>query len=186
LESTFLPPASGAVKLNPRARNTIKPILITQVRDFSEDFVIRGEADVRVENSVLKSLGGRGKWVAISSITDDKRRVIYRQMRGLGGVAGFSSESIELDYDSRVELKITKSALNSEFYQCRLEVRSIYWWEIFWIHWRHPDTAHRTATRIAIISFIIAFVFGLPSNVSGWIDFLKWAYRSVFYHSGCG
>lgn len=105
-------------------------------------------ATVRVANAALKSLGGRRSWVQIKN--NDNKRTIYRMARGAGS-RQLGVNSIELDYDSELELGFDKNNRSS----CKLEISNSLFSESMG-HWLHPDYTHRLPIQIAILSFLIS------------------------------
>ena len=134
---------------------------ITQVRNFSKEHDYTTAA-CRLHNHLLNSPFRRNHWVCIEKVDSSER--IFRQPKGLVA-AGFTQESLELDYDSRLELGISGDQQDGGFIACDLTIRQTSWFES-WIlaNWHHPDHTHRVASRYAL--------FGLGLGALGFLNSL--------------
>ncbi|MDP2360628.1 MAG: hypothetical protein Q8O14_07730 [bacterium] len=104
---------------------------------------------VRVANTVLQELGGRGKWLKISN----SNRRIYRQCYGGGNVSGLSADTIELDYDGLSELGLVKN--------CGREIVKLLPVSSFIGQLNHPDDKHRWVIRVSILAIIMGIIISL-------------------------
>lgn len=132
-------------------------IKIEKLRSFTNDYDNNASCVVRVFNKNLKPLGGRHAWVKLS--TDSHS--IYRMAKAGRSSPGFSKNSIELDYDSLLELNATTS--NGEvdedgFYPCDLTISSTNKLEFIKAYWNHPDHGYRISLQISMISMFLGIV----------------------------
>lgn len=80
---------------------------------------------------------------------------IYRIALGAKSSPGFTRRSIELDYDSHLELgrneEFQKKCENN-FYPCALKVEKANFFGKFIAHWKHPDPGYRVPMQLSIRS----------------------------------
>jgi len=120
-------------------------------RSFTSDYDYMSFSVVRVHSRVLKGLGGRNTWVKLSN----SERSIYRLALGAKPATGFIKKSIEIDYDSCVELDCVSSTVKDEnsFYSCDLKIEKANFFGQFIAHWKHPNPAYRVPMQVSILSF---------------------------------
>jgi len=138
---------------------------INKSRGFSSEYDYSAFSVVRVHSKVLKKLGGRYTWVKISQ----GDACIYRLALGGKSSTGFTMESIEIDYDSCVELDALSNAEKDEngFYPCLFKIERAELFGKFIAHWKHPNPAYRVPMQLGIVSFslgCIGFALGLMSH----------------------
>jgi hypothetical protein len=136
---------------------------ISHVKNFSKDHDFLGPF-CRIHTSLLNSELKRRDWVCIVNNANGQK--IFRQARGLS-VQGFTKQSIEIDYDSRVDLGIDGDRDDNGFIQCDLSVRRASLIESFFTaNWKHPDYTHMVSYRLALIGCflgILGLVLGMLS-----------------------
>ena len=128
-------------------------ISVVRARDYSRDQDYDAFTVVRLFNGHIRSLGGRHAWVKIC--TDNKR--IYRRIRG-GANLGLAGDSIELDYDSRLELGIESPRGEDGFHPCSVVISPASFFGKIMAHWQNPNIEYRVSYRLAILSVVLGFV----------------------------
>ncbi|MCK4742890.1 MAG: hypothetical protein KAT25_03645 [Sulfuriflexus sp.] len=138
---------------------------IVKRREFTSSYDYAAFSVVRVHSTILKKLGGRNTWVKICG----SDRCIYRLARGGRPAAGFNAGSIELDYDSCVELEVIGNAQKDEndFYSCSLTLEKSNFMGKFSAHWKHPNPAYRVPMQLSIIGFTLGII-GLALGIMGY------------------
>ncbi len=136
---------------------------ISRVRNFSRDRDF-DEPVVRVFNTVLEPLGGRGTWVSIRG----NGKSIFRRALGSGATPGMTAETIELDYDARRDLGIDDRAEDGG-YICELSLQRASLGGRVHAHWHHPHNEYRAAFQIALIGLVLG-VIGLFLGIAGLIS----------------
>jgi hypothetical protein len=134
-------------------------IEISKQRSFTNDYDNNSLSLVRVFNKNLKPLGGRHSWVKLTAGT----KCIYRTIKAGKSSPGFSSNAIELDYDSLRELDLVASNRTSDdegFYPCNLTISPTNILDVFKAYWNHPEQGYRISLRISMVSLLLG-VLGL-------------------------
>jgi hypothetical protein len=133
-----------------------QPISIVQQRKFSNASDYDAFSAVRLGNGCVTSLGGRNTWVRIDSAAG---RSAYRMIRGVGSMAGFPADAIEIDYETSMSLGIPRGTANPlGFYPCALSIRPATRWEIVRAHWNHPDHGYRFPLQISLVGLFLGVV----------------------------
>lgn len=92
---------------------------VTKVRDFTHEYDYAAFSVVRVNNNLVAELGGRNAWVRIWG----QYVPLIRRVRGAGDSPGLPKDAIELDYDSRHDLRATGERDSDGFHSCDLEIQ---------------------------------------------------------------
>ena len=127
---------------------------IARVRGFS------GERDydlfsvVRVNNTLLKELGGRYTWVAISG----NMNVIFRRATGAVPGIGLPIDAIELGYDSRSDLGISGERDEQNFYPCDLSISPAGALDRFRAHWSNPNVNYQVPFQLGMIGLALGAI----------------------------
>jgi len=125
----------------------------------SEDAGIQ-KGIVRLHNGNIGSRGsGRFyRWQPVVVENPNSKRTIVRFVMGSSPSHPIKAEnSIQLDYDAKLELDWTSSDLLNVYPASQL---TLYLW-----YWRHPDPGYRIAMRLGIISVVL----GLLGFVQGFL-----------------
>lgn len=139
---------------------------ISSYRRFSSEHDYMSFSVVRIHTSILKTLGGRNTWVKISS----SKSSIYRLALGAKPSKGFIKSSIEIDYDSCVELSCISADYKDEnnFYACSIKIEKAGFLGKFIAHWKHPNPAYRIPMQVSLLSFslgIAGLILGIGSFI---------------------
>ncbi len=99
---------------------------------------------------------------------------MFRTVRGCGQAPGFSRDSLELDYDTCMELNISSAAPlqgglvgQPPFYPCQLEVCWASRLEIIKAHWYHPNPSYRVPLQISLTLGLLSVALGVLGVVLG-------------------
>lgn len=126
---------------------------IDKCRVFSRDEDYRNFSVVRVNNDVLKSLGGRGAWIAI----EPAEQPVFRRVYG-AGPTGLAKSEIELDYDTRLELNVEINRDDKGYYPCKLDLRQATTFEVLLAHWNHPSPNYSMPLKLSLISVVLGLL----------------------------
>ena len=131
---------------------------ITKVRSFSNHDDNRSFSVVRVQTSVLDELGGRGHWIRIKN--PEKSVCIYRMVKASQPSQGFDKLSLEIDYDSKLELDLKDKSSPDErgFYSVNLHLSKASPVGVLLGHWKNPEPGYRLAFRISVLSLFLAIL----------------------------
>lgn len=131
---------------------------ISKVRPFSNHDDNRSFSVVRVQTSVLDELGGRGYWIRIKN--PEKNVCIYRMVKASQPSQGFDKSSLEIDYDSKLELDLKDKSSPDErdFYRVNLHLSKASPVGVLLGHWRNPEPGYRLAFRISVLSLFLAIL----------------------------
>ena len=161
--------------------NSRSPIIaLNKIRTYSDHSDHQSFSTVRLSSRNVHKLGGRNAYVRIQSKTGS----ICRQIQGIGNHAlechlsgdeisskqGFTSEAIEMDYDSRLDLGLVVESekLEYSFFACTITISPASVRDIFFLHWKHPNLAYRTPFQISIVSLFLG-ISGLILGAIGLI-----------------
>jgi hypothetical protein len=136
---------------------------IKKVRGFSSNHDYTAFSVIRIHSKVIKQLGGRNTWVKISHA--DKH--IYRMALGAKPSKGFTMESVELDYDSCLELECISNSEKDEtnFYPCSLTIQKAPFFGKLIAHWKHPNPGYRVPMQLSMVSFSLGLIGVLISII---------------------
>lgn len=141
--------------------------LISEHRRFTKEEDVERFAIVRVQNSLMKELGGRHKWVEIRN--QDSNKKIYRRLAGSGST-DLLKQQIELDYDSSIELglnenkRIERGETETQVslpYACNMSMHPVWRYNFFKkaiANWRHPDPAYSYPFKISLTMSAVALL----------------------------
>ena len=132
-------------------------IKIDKQRPFSNDYDKNSICLVRVYNKNLKKLGGRHSWVKLTAGT----KCIYRTVKAAKPMKGFNMSTIELDYDSLLELEMVSSKkLPDEdgFYPCKITLTPTNKLDALKAYWNHTEHGYRISLRISIVSLFLGLI----------------------------
>jgi len=139
---------------------------INTQRSFTAEQDYSSFSVVRVHSRILKELGGRNAWVKISN----NENCIYRIALGARSSTGFTTKSIEIDYDSHLELGQSsdfQSKCENGFYPCALKIQKAGCFGKVLAHWKHPDPGYRVPMQLGILGFLLGFI-GLVLGIMGY------------------
>ncbi len=139
-------------------------IEIEKIRGFSSEHDYAAFSVIRLHSKIIKAIGGRNTWVKISSESCH----VYRLALGAKASKGFTTKSIELDYDSCLELDSIAGIPPDEhgFYPCSLKIEKAPFVGKLIAHWKHPNPGYRVPLQISMISFFLGFIGFLIAIVS--------------------
>jgi hypothetical protein len=138
-------------------------VRITKCRDFSREDDRLAFSVVRVNNNVLKDFGGRRVWVTIST----GKLTIYRVALGAGR-RPLNKDAIELDYDSRLDLRISSERDGQGFCECDLLIKRSTFVERLRAHWSHPSLAYKVPLQLAALSLVISLLGASLTVITSW------------------
>ena len=146
-----------------KTKENIMKLPITKIRTFSRTEDASSFSTIRVNKSVLAKLGGRNHWVRIKH----GKKAIYRMAKGADAATGFTKETVELDYDSWLELDYDPDTKADEnrYFPCSMKIRKAVYFEHFIAHWTHPDPAYSVPMQFGIITYLM----GIGSAVIGFL-----------------
>jgi hypothetical protein len=136
---------------------------VTKCRDFSREDDRIAFSVVRVNNDVLTDLGGRRTWVTIST----GKLTIYRVALGAGR-RHLKKDALELDYDSRLDLRISGERDKEGFYGCDLSIEKSTFVERLRAHWAHPNLAYKMPLQIAALSVFLGLFGVMLGAIGAW------------------
>lgn len=125
---------------------------ISRIRDFSKEFDFNDETVCRIHTSLIQ-IYGRNNWIKITS----KNASIYRRVKGLS-MQNFTKDSMELDYDSRLELGISGAKKDTGFIDCDVNIKKASLVEVFQANWNYPNYPVKIAFRLGILSVFLAVI----------------------------
>jgi hypothetical protein len=132
-------------------------IEIEKIRRFSSEYDYTAFSVIRLHPKIIKVIGGRNTWVKISSESCH----VYRLALGAKSSTGFTAKSIELDYDSCLELNSIAGILPRDengFYPCSMKIEKAPFIGKLIAHWKHPNPGYRVPLQISMVSFILGFM----------------------------
>lgn len=133
-------------------------ISITQVKSFTRERDFDDSAVIRVFNGHLKALGGRNGWVCITI----GRKHAYRLIKG----NPIPADTIEMDYDSRVELGIQREDREDGGWNCQIYLSPATLTQRVAAHWKHPDLGHRVSFQLGLIGLVLG-ALGFAQGILG-------------------
>ncbi len=129
---------------------TIKDQIVFEInkqRKFSSQYDYDAFSVVRLSPKIIGKLDGRKSWVKISN----GRKSVYRIALGMSPTKGFIQKVMEIDYDSLLELGVSRSSVPVDehgFYFCELQVQSTNFIKRVIAHWKHPAHEYRVPMQL--------------------------------------
>ncbi len=147
-------------------KGTLQMYEIDKLRSFSSEHDYSSFSVVRIHPKVINQIGGRNTWVKICNGS----HCVYRLALGAKSSKGFTHKSMEIDYDSCVELGAVSPQQEKDennFYPCSLSLERASLTGKMFAHWHHPNPAYRAPMQLSIVSFFLGVV-GLFLGILGY------------------
>lgn len=140
-------------------------LTISKIRTYSRAEDNSSFSVVRVHKRILPLLGGRNRWVKITCGDGS----VYRMAKGADSATGFTQETIELDYDTWLELGYDPGTRGDEnrYFPCDMAIRKASRIETYIAHWMHPDPAYSVPMRFGVITYFMGVCTGVIGLVIG-------------------